>query len=177
MKILNLILLLSIITMPLALSLANTFYVDIITNNQQEITIAKKDRIEFSFLDGTHTIIINDINKKGADLDFFPYINLKDKPPVSYATANYNNTVYLDVNKDLIKDVAIKLINTDENYETATFIMANVNPEENVNVNGTIIPNKLINKPRVYDYNIILIILGIAIAIVISLIIYFISKK
>ncbi len=163
--------------MPLALSLANTIYVDIASNSQQEITIAKKDRIEFSFLDGTHTVIINNINEKGADLDFFPYINLKDKPPVSYATANYGSTVYLDVNKDLIKDIAIKLINTDENYETATFLIANINIEENINVNGSIMPSKVIKEPKEYNYNIILIILGITIAIVISLITYFVFKK
>src|SRR3989344_1543466 len=164
-----------LLIMPVVLSAGQTQKIDISNIPQQSITINEKDRFEFSFLGGTHTVIVNNINEKGAELDLFPYINLKDKPPVSYSTANYENIIYFDVNKDLIKDISIKLTNMGKDYETATLLITNVNLDENVN--GTIIPNKLINKPRVYNYNIILIILGIAIAIVISLIIYFISKK
>src|SRR3989344_529271 len=166
-----------LLIMPVVLSAGQTQKIDISNIPQQSITINEKDRFEFSFLGGTHTVIVNNINEKGAELDLFPYINLKDKPPISYSTANYENIIYFDVNKDLIKDISIKLTDMGKDYETATLLITNVNLDENANVNGSAIPNKLINKPRVYDYNMILIILGIAIAIVISLIIYFVSKK
>ena len=163
-----------LLVLPLVASAGNTFKLyDIIENPIQEITLGLKDRIQFDMFDGTHTVIINAINSKGIELDLFPFINFKDKPPVSYATANYENIVYFDVNKDGIKDISIKLINMDN--ESATLRMTNINQEGKINYNNTITDNTTKDILKIKDNLLpIAVILGV---LIVSLIVYFKYKK
>lgn len=85
---------------------------------EQSIKIGLGDRIEFEMLDGKHTIILDAIRLEGGfiELDIFPYIN-KDPNDRQVVYVNIDKTHFatLDLNRDYVNDLEIRLVSLDEN--------------------------------------------------------------
>lgn len=109
--------LLTLIILSTIASASQTYYLDSPDSvREQAIKMNENDRIQFDMLDGTHTIILDKIVPKTGfiELDIFPYIN-KDPNDRQVAYVNIDQTHFatLDLNRDYINDLEIRLISLD----------------------------------------------------------------
>ena len=108
-----------IILFSLSVYAGQTYYLESLsTTPEQSIRFGLGDRIEFEMLDGKHTIILDAIKLENGfiELDIFPYIN-QDPSDRQVAYVNIDKTRFatLDLNRDYINDLEIRLISLDEN--------------------------------------------------------------
>lgn len=94
-----------LILSSLVLAAGQTIKIEDLDNNKiQTATLWQKDRVAFDILNGSHTIIIDEIRNKTIDLDIFPY--LKD---VFYISLRQGTYIKVDLNKDFIIDLIVRL--------------------------------------------------------------------
>src|SRR3989344_3813308 len=95
-----------------------TIKIDFSSEREQLVEVNTGDRIEFSLVDGVHTMIIDKIHEKGVDLDTFVYIDRKSgEENVFYSTAIKGTTLRIDLDKDKVTDLLIgtyKIFNGDK---------------------------------------------------------------
>lgn len=116
MKLIQILLILIILSASVS-AIGQTFYLESPSNSpHQAIKIGLDDRIEFEMLNGKHTIILDQIKEKTGfvELDVFPYIN-KDPEDrqVYYVNIDQTHFATLDLNRDYINDVEVRLITLD----------------------------------------------------------------
>ena len=125
MKFIYIHLLIIIITSLSVLSAGQTFYIDSPSNIQhQTIEIELKDRIEFYMIDGNHTIVLDKIKPTTGfvELDIHPYINKNAQDrEVVYVNIDKEHFATIDLNKDYINDLEIRLVKLNEDIASLQF--------------------------------------------------------
>ncbi|MEW6063407.1 MAG: hypothetical protein AB1571_03525 [Nanoarchaeota archaeon] len=113
-----------LLIIPTALAIGQTINLDdFFTNPVQTTTLGERDRIAFRMLEGEHTIIIDKIADAAIDLSIFPY--LKEN---MFVTITPNKYLRLDLNKDHIIDLIVKL--KDINGKNVTVSLEKVSIDE-----------------------------------------------
>ena len=103
---------------------------------QQRIAVGVKDRIDFYMLDGNHTIIIDkiilrtntttNITSGHVELDIHPYINrIAQDREVVYINIDKTRFATIDLNKDLISDLEIRMLLMSNNATILQFDRVN----------------------------------------------------
>jgi len=102
------ILYLFIFSLFIALALVNAGEIKKIDLEGKEtviVTTKVKDAVEFYMFTGRHIVTVDEITKKGIDLDIFLFVNEEQK--LTYVTVNKEHTVKLDFDKDNKGDLYI----------------------------------------------------------------------
>ena len=124
MKLIRISLLIIILSLSV-LSAGQTFYIESPSNIQhQTIEVGLKDRIEFSMLSGNHTIVLDKIKPTTGfiELDIHPYINKNAQDrEVVYINIDKTHFATIDLNKDYINDLEIRLVNLNEDRASLQF--------------------------------------------------------
>ena len=140
--------------------------IDFSTNDLQLVMLLEKDRIEFDLVNGTHTIIADEIKENGdVDLDIFPYYETQDQ--VAYATVGPEKLINIDLNKDHKSDLRVSFYGKSENKTVLLF--ENLENKNQEIITGEVV--REVNGNKFIPYVIIIFLL------IISLIIFFFIKK
>ncbi len=90
-------------------------------NQTKAVTLGEKDRIAFDILNGSHTIIIDNIRNTSVNLDIFPYLK-----NVFYTTLKQGTFLKIDLNRDFFIDLIIRLEKNEGNITTLSLERVNI---------------------------------------------------